>query len=142
MKRFAVALALCSLLFPSLASAGEVQLIRVTWLIDQDCPGVGNDDDIIVFLDPVGLGDNPTYSVWVGPQTTPLSCPYWQNGWTIAGDAPISLRHKLTTQLYKAVRIRASWEGGSRDWIIEPPDGGDTCWSAPEAPNCQVVPEP
>lgn len=138
MKRFAAALfILLAPFYLSLqAQDSGIRLTRVTWAIDPECPGTGADDLVVVTLRPVDLGPDPEWTVELAHQTSALSCPHWTGSWSVSG-GQTSFRYRLATEVHKAVRVRATWDGGSRDWILEPPDGGDTCFPSPEAPVCQ-----
>lgn len=134
-------LALLLLALP--AAAQEITLDSVTWTIDPACPGTGADDTVEVTLAWSDLTPGGVFHVERGQQTTATSCPFFVQSWSVGfteSSGTTTFTVQETTEVHKAFRWRAIWSSGGsarvRDFLIEPPGGGDTCFEPPEAPDC------
>lgn len=139
MKRLAPLALLLALTLP----AQEITLQSVEWTIDPDCPGTGGDDTVEVTLTWEGMAQGKTFHVERAQQTTPSSCPHTVESTSVSVNVPegsVTFTAQETTEIHKAFRWRLLWTvSGSlrvRDFLLEPPGGGDNCFEPPDAPDC------
>lgn len=135
-----------ALLLPFPTQAQELTLSLVEWVIDEDCPGTENDDTIEVRVDWEDFPEDAIFYLERAVQVTATSCPeFVQVRSVIRGAADtMTFKDSMTTATHKASLWRLIWfdeEGTTRvrDFLFEPPGGGDTCAPPPLAPDC---PEP